>query len=56
MARDAQVGQTPKRLKIIECLVNEGFFASSSVFSPLGIKTDAPRKARIKAIEIAQSL
>ena len=56
MARDAQVGQTPKRLKIIECLANEGFFASSSVFSPLGIKTDAPRKARIKAIEIAQSL
>ena len=56
MARDAQIGQTPKRLKIIECLENEGFFASSSVFSPLGIKTNAPPKARIKAIEIAQSL
>ena len=56
IARDAQIGQTPKKVKIIECLEKEGFFASSSVFSPLGIKTNAPPDIRIKAIEIAQSL
>ena len=56
MARDAKIGQTPKKIKIVECLEKEGFFASSSVFSPLGIKTNAPLEVRIKAIEIAQSL
>jgi tRNA G26 N,N-dimethylase Trm1 len=56
MARDAEIGQTPKKLKIIECIMNEGFFASSSVFSPLGIKTNAPHDVRIKATKFAQSL
>mgnify|MGYP001166910695 CR=1 FL=1 len=56
IARDAKIGQTPKKTKIVECLEKEGFFASSSVFSPLGIKTNAPLDVRIKAIEIAQSL
>ena len=56
IARDAKIGQTPKKIKIVECLEKEGFFASSSVFSPLGIKTNAPPDVRIKAIEIAQSL
>ena len=56
IARDAQIGQTPKKVKIIECLEKEGFFASSSVFSPLGIKTNAPPDIRIKPIEIAKSL
>ena len=56
MARDAKIGQTPKKIKIVECLEKEGFFASSSVFSPLGIKTNAPPDVRIKAIKIAQSL
>ncbi len=56
IAKDAEIGQTPKKIKIVECLKKEGFFASSSVFSPLGIKTNAPSKVRIKAIKIAQSL
>ena len=56
IARDAKIGQTPKKIKIVECLEKEGFFASSSVFSPLGIKTNAPPDVRIKAIKIAQSL
>ena len=56
MAKAAQIGQTPKKIKIVECLEKEGFFASSSVFSPLGIKTNAPIDVRIKAIKIAQSL
>ena len=56
IARAAQIGQTPKKTKIVECLEKEGFFASSSTFSPLGIKTNAPLHIRIKAIEIAQSL
>ena len=56
IAREAKIGQTPKKIKIVECLEKEGFFASSSVFSPLGIKTNAPSEVRIKAIEIAQSL
>ena len=45
MARDAQVGQTPRKLKIVESLESEGYFASVSIFSPLGIKTNAPHQA-----------
>ena len=56
MAREALIGQTPKRQKIIESLRNLGVFASSSVFSPLGIKTNATKETRIKAAKLAQSL
>ncbi len=56
MARAAQIGQTPKKLKIVECLEREGFFASISIFSPIGIKTNAPHEMRTRAIENAQSL
>ena len=56
MARDAQVGQTPRKLKIVESLESEGFFASVSIFSPLGIKTNAPHQARTQAVKNAQSL
>ena len=38
------------------CLEKEGFFASVSIFSPIGIKTNAPHEIRIRAIENAQSL
>ena len=56
IAKAAQIGQTPKKLKIVECLEKEGFFASVSIFSPIGIKTNAPHGIRIRAIENAQSL
>ena len=56
MARVAEIGQTPKKLKIVECLQKEGFFASISIFSPIGIKTNAPHEIRTRAIENAQSL
>ena len=56
IAKDANVGQTPKRKKIVKCISNLGCFASSSVFSPLGIKTDASRNDRIEAVKHAQSL
>ena len=56
IAREAEIGQTPKKIKIINCLQHEGFFASASVFSPLGIKTNAPLDMRIKSVKLAQSL
>ena len=56
IARDAKIGQTPKRDKIITVLQRFGYFASSSVFSPLGIKTDAPKRKRTEAVTLAQSL
>ena len=56
MARAAQIGQTPKKLKIVECIQKEGFFASISIFSPIGIKTNAPHEIRTRAIENSQSL
>ena len=56
MARAAQIGQTPKKLKIVECLQKEDFFASISIFSPIGIKTNAPHEIRTRAIENALSL
>ena len=56
MAREADTGQTPKRVKIVKSLQTLGYFASSSVFSPLGVKTNAPKKIRNEALELAQSL
>ena len=56
LAKSAQIGQTPKKLKIVKCLEKEGFFASTSIFSPIGIKTNAPHEIRMRAIKIAQSL
>ena len=56
IAREAELGQTPRRDKIIKCLGELGYFASSSVFSPLGIKTNAPKSKRCEAIGHAQSL
>jgi len=56
LARDAEIGQTPQRNKIIKSLNKLGYFASSSVFSPLGIKTDAPKSKRYEATICAQSL
>ena len=56
IARDALIGQTPKRQKIIQSIIELGNFASSSVFSPLGIKTDASEETRVKAAKLAQSL
>jgi len=56
IAREANIGQTPKRDKIVKCIEDLGYFASSSVFSPLGIKTDASRNIRNKAVKLAQSL
>ena len=56
IAKEALISQTPKRQKIIESLRRLGDFASSSVFSPLGIKTNASKETRIKAAKLAQSL
>ncbi len=56
LARGAKIGQTPQRNKIITSLEKLGYFASSSVFSPLGIKTDAPKSKRHEATILAQSL
>jgi tRNA (guanine26-N2/guanine27-N2)-dimethyltransferase len=56
MAREVGIGQTPRRIKIVKALQNLGYFASSSVFSPLGVKTTAPEKKRNEALELAQSL
>jgi tRNA G26 N,N-dimethylase Trm1 len=56
IARIAEIGQTPQRNKIIICLNELGHFASSSVFSPLGIKTTASEIERTKAVKLAQSL
>jgi tRNA G26 N,N-dimethylase Trm1 len=56
MAKEADIGQTPRRVKIVKILQDLGYFASSSVFSPLGIKTTAPKMKRNEALERAQSL
>ena len=56
IARIAEIGQTPQRNKIVKCLNELGHFASSSVFSPLGVKTTASEIERTKAIKLAQSL
>ena len=56
IAKAAEIGQTPQRIKIVESIRKLGSFASSSVFSPLGIKTDAPEDIRNQAVKLAQSL
>jgi tRNA (guanine26-N2/guanine27-N2)-dimethyltransferase len=56
IAKSAGIGQTPQRIKIVESIRRLGFFASSSVFSPLGIKTDASEDIRNQAVKLAQSL
>ncbi len=56
LAKKAEIGQTPQRVKIIKSIQKLGFFASSSVFSPLGIKTNATEDVRIQAVKLAQSL
>jgi len=56
IAKAAGIGQTPQRTKIVESIRKLGSFASSSVFSPLGIKTDAPEDIRNQAVKLAQSL
>ena len=56
IAKAAGIGQTPQRNKIVESIRKMGSFASSSVFSPLGIKTDAPEDIRNQAVKLAQSL
>ena len=56
IAKTAGIGQTPQRTKIVESIRKLGSFASSSVFSPLGIKTDAPEDIRNQAVKLAQSL
>ena len=56
IAKTAGIGQTPQRIKIVESIRKLGSFASSSVFSPLGIKTDATEDIRNQAVKLAQSL
>jgi len=56
IAKAAGIGQTPQRTKIVGSIQKLGSFASSSVFSPLGIKTDAPDHIRNQAVKLAQSL
>ena len=56
IAKAAGIGQTPQRNKIVESIRKLGSFASSSVFSPLGIKTDATEDIRNQAVKLAQSL
>ena len=56
IAKAAGIGQTPQRIKIVKSIRTLGSFASSSVFSPLGIKTDAPEDIRNQAVKLAQSL
>ena len=56
IAKVAGIGQTPKRIKIVESIRKLGSFASSSVFSPLGIKTDASEDIQNQAVKLAQSL
>lgn len=56
IAKAAGIGQTPQRIKIVESIRKLGSFASSSVFSSLGIKTDAPEDIRNQAVKLAQSL
>ena len=56
IAKAAGIGQTPQRIKIVESIRKLESFASSSVFSPLGIKTDATEDIRNQAVKLAQSL
>lgn len=51
MARAADRGETPARERIVVALRERGWFASSSIFHPLGIRTDAPGEERVAAVQ-----
>jgi len=51
MARAAGRGETPRRERIVVTLQERGWFASSSIFHPLGIRTDAPLDEQVAAVQ-----
>ena len=51
MARAAGSGKTPRRERIVVALRERGWFASSSIFHPLGIRTDAPLDEQVAAVQ-----
>ena len=51
MARAAGEGETPGRERIVVALRERGWFASSSIFHPLGIRTDAPLDEQAAAVQ-----
>ncbi|MEC8948783.1 MAG: hypothetical protein VX837_02140 [Candidatus Thermoplasmatota archaeon] len=51
MARAAGRGETPRRERIVVALQERGWFASSSIFHPLGIRTDAPLGEQVAAVQ-----
>ncbi|MDP6363410.1 MAG: hypothetical protein QF366_01885 [Candidatus Poseidoniia archaeon] len=51
MARAAGEGETPARERIVVALRERGWFASSSIFHPLGIRTDAPLDEQVAAVQ-----
>ena len=51
MARAAGRGETPRRERIVVALQERGWFASSSIFHPLGIRTDAPLDEQVAAVQ-----
>ncbi len=51
MARAAGRGETPAREHIVVALRERGWFASSSIFHPLGIRTDAPSDEQVAAVQ-----
>lgn len=51
MARAAGEGETPARERIVVALRERGWFASSSIFHPLGIRTDAPLDEQAAAVQ-----
>ena len=44
-------GETPRRERIVVTLQERGWFASSSIFHPLGIRTDAPLDRQVAAVQ-----
>ena len=51
MARAVGRGETPARERIVVALRERGWFASSSIFHPLGIRTDAPSDEQAAAVQ-----
>ena len=51
MARAADRGETPRRERIVVALQERDWFASSSIFHPLGIRTDAPLDEQVAAVQ-----
>ena len=43
----------PKRDSVIEILKSKGFFASQSIFSPLGVRTDASKSVCLDVVSNA---